>query len=82
MFETFKKESINCFELEPVYYLSTTSYSQDVMLRLKGVNLKLLLDIEKYRLVKFTIQGGDSVICRSYAEADNIFLKSRDANSH
>ena len=43
-----RNESINPFELDLVYYLSTLRYSQDAMLRFIDVNLKLISDIEKY----------------------------------
>ena len=52
----------------------------DVMLRFTNVNLKLILDIEKYRLVESLIRGGISMICKGYAEANNKFLKSYDIN--
>ena len=47
MFETFRKESINSFEFDPAYYLSTPGYSWDAMLRFTDVNVKLISDIEK-----------------------------------
>ena len=47
MFETFRKESINFFELDPAPYLSTPGYSWDVMLSFTDVDLKLISDIEK-----------------------------------
>ena len=50
MHETFRKESINCFEVNPARYLSTPGYSWDTMLRFTDVNLKLTSDIEKYSL--------------------------------
>ena len=46
MFETFMKESINSFELDPAHYLSTHCYIWDGMLRFNDVNLKLISDIE------------------------------------
>ena len=80
VFETFKKESINSFELDPAHYSSTPGYSWDAMLRFTYVNLKLISDIKKYQLVESTIMGGISMICKGYAEANNQLLKSYDAN--
>ena len=57
VFETFRKESINSFELDPPFYLSTPGYSWDGMLRFTYVNLKLISDIEKYQLVESTIRN-------------------------
>ena len=51
MFENFKKESIDSFELCPVHYLSPLAYSWDAMLRFADVNLTLISDTEKYQFV-------------------------------
>ena len=51
VFETFRKESINSFELDHAHYLSTHGYSWDTMLRFTDVNWKLILDIEKCQFV-------------------------------
>ena len=50
------------------------------MLRFTDANLKLISDIEKYQFVESAIMGGISMICKGFAEANNIFLKSYDAN--
>ena len=52
VFEIFGKESINSFELEPAYYVSTPSYSWDAMLRFTDINLKLISDIESINSLK------------------------------
>ena len=58
VFETFRKESMNSFELDPAYYLSTCSYySCNAMLRFTDANLKLLSNIEKYQFIKNTIRS-------------------------
>ena len=46
VFETFRKESINSFELNPYCYLTTTGYSWCAVLRFICVSLKLISDIE------------------------------------
>ena len=80
LFETFRKKSINSFEFDPTYYLSTPSYTWDAMLRFTDVTLKLISDIEKYKFIESTIRGGISIIYKGYAKAYNNLLKSYDAN--
>ena len=46
------------------------------MLRFADVNLKLISNVEKYQFVEIMISGDISMICKGYAEANNIFLKS------
>ena len=45
VFEIFRKQSINCIELDPAHYLSVPSHSLDVMLKFTFVNLKIISDI-------------------------------------
>ena len=78
VFESFRKESMNFCELDPAYYLSTTGYSWYAMLKFTNVDLKLFSDIEKYQLIKSTIRGSICMICKDYAEGNNIFIKSYD----
>ena len=48
------------------------------MLKFTNVDLKLFSDIEKYQLIKSTIRGSICMICKDYAEGNNIFIKSYD----
>ena len=43
VFGTFRKESTNSFELDPVNYLSTPGYRWNAMLKVTGVILKTYL---------------------------------------
>ena len=52
VFETFRKEFVNSFGLDPVQYLSLPGYSWDATLRVIDVNLKLISDMDKYQFVE------------------------------
>ena len=52
VFETFRKVSINYFQLDPAHWLSTPGFSWDAILRFTDVNFKLISDIEKYEFIK------------------------------
>ena len=78
VFETFRKESIKPFELDPAHYLSTFGDSWNAMLRFTDVNLKLVSDTEKYQFIGSTIRGAISMICKGHAESNNKLLKSYD----
>ena len=80
VFETFRKESMNSFELDSFWYLYFPGYSWDAMLTFKNINLKLISNTEKYQFIEITIRGGISMICKSYAEANYNFLKSYVTN--
>ena len=80
VFGNFRKESINSFELDPAYYLSTPGYCWDAMLRFTNVNSKIISDTKKYQFVESMTRGGISMICNGYAEANNKLLKSYHSN--
>ena len=52
-----EKESINSFELDSAYYLSTPDYIWDALLRSSGFNLRLISVIEKHQLIESTVSG-------------------------
>ena len=76
VFETFRNECINSFELDPAYYLLTPGYSWDAMLRFTDVTLKLIWYIENYQFLESTQKVGISMIFKGYIKANNKFLKS------
>ena len=51
------------------------------MLRFADVNLNLISDVEKYKLVESRISGNIYIVCKSYAKANNKFLKSYDSTN-
>ena len=65
-----------------VYYsfFIIPGYIWDTMSRFTNVNLKLILDIEKYQYIGRAIRAGISMIFKGYTEVNNNFLKSYDAN--
>ena len=79
--EIVRKKPKKYLQLDPTYHLSTHGYSWDAMLRFADVNLKLISDIEKYNFNESKIRVDISIICEDLAEANNIFLKSYDANN-
>ena len=79
VFETFRKESINSFELGPTYCLSAPRYTWDAIERLTCVRLNLIADIEKYQLIESMTREVISVISDCYTEA-NKFLKLYNPN--
>ena len=56
-FETFRKESMNSFELDFAHYLSTLGYSWDAMLSFSDLNLRLLSVIGKYQFIESTLRS-------------------------
>ena len=57
VFQNFKNQIINSFELDPTHYLFTSGYSCDAMLRFTGVSFKIISDVENYQLIECMIRG-------------------------
>ena len=75
-FETFRKESMNSFELDSAYYLSTPDYIWDALLRSSGFNLRLISVIGKHQFIESTLRSCIYLTFKEYAEASNKFSKS------
>ena len=73
VFENFKKESLNLFELDSAHYSSTPGCSWYATLRFTDVNLKLISNTDRYQFIDNTIRAGIFMICKGYAEANNEF---------
>ena len=56
-FETFRKESVNSYELDSSHYLTTLGIRWDSMLRFSDFNSKLISVIEKHQFIKSTLRG-------------------------
>ena len=56
-FEFFRKNSHQIYKLDPAHYMTLASYSWDCMLRITGVKMKLIKDIEMYTFVESAKRG-------------------------
>lgn len=78
VFEKFRGMSLNFYNLDPCYYVSSPSLSWDAMLLYTGVKLDLISDIEIYQMLEKGIRGGLAQCSLRYAKANNKFLADYD----
>ena len=52
VFENFRKTCLENIELDPVHYFTTPSLSWDVVLKMTGIKLELINDIDQYQFIK------------------------------
>ena len=71
IFENFRKTCLENIELDPVHYFTTPSLSWDVVLKMTGIKLELINDIDQYQFIKKGMHGGTSYIAHRYGEANN-----------
>ena len=69
VFEKFIDTCLKFYKLDPSHYFSSTGLSWDVMLKMTGVKLEKVLDIDMYLFIEKELRGGISYIAKRYAKA-------------
>ena len=78
VFEKFIDTSLEFYRLHPCHYFSSPELSWDAMLKMTGVKLEKISNIEKYLLFEEVLKGGVSYITKRYAKANNKYMKNYD----
>ena len=78
VFENFRKMSQQTYKLDPAHYYTAPGLSWDSMLKMTGVELELISDLDMYLMVESGIRGGVSMITKKYAEANNPYTPGFD----
>ena len=80
VFENFRKICLNAYKLDPAHYYTAPGLAWDAMLRMTGIKLELITDIDMYLLVESGIRGGISMISNKYAKANNPYTPDYNPN--
>lgn len=81
IFEEFRKLSLERFGLEVCHYYTIAGFAWDAMLRMTGITLDLLTDIEMIDFINKGIRGGVVQLNIKEAIANNKDLNDFDPNS-
>lgn len=79
VFENFRKTRLENIELDPAHYLTSPGLSWDAMLKMTGIKLELINDIDQYQFIEKGMRGGTSYIAYRYGEANNKYMSNYDA---
>ena len=77
VFENFRESSLKYHKLDPAHYFTAPGWSWDASLKMTGVNLELLSDINMLLLFEEGIRGGISMISNRYGRANNKYMGKR-----
>ena len=80
VFEKFINICIEYYELDPCHYFSIPGLAWDAMLKMTGVKLRLIDDIDKHLFIERGMRGGVSCITKRYCKANNKYVKDYDSN--
>ena len=75
VFEKFRDICLKNYGLDPVYYYTAPGLAWDAMLKMTGVNLELLNDVDMLLMIEKGIRGGISIISNRYGKANNKYMK-------
>ena len=67
------------YKLDPCHYFSSPGLSWDAMLKMTGVKLEQILDIDKYLFIKKRLRGAVSYNAKRYAKANNKYVNGYDS---
>ena len=77
-FERLIDTCLKFYGLDPCHYFSSPGMSWDVILKLTGVKLEKISDIDKYLFIEKGLRGGISYIAKRYAKANNKYMNDYD----
>ena len=78
IFENFREQYLHTYGLDPAHYVSLPSSSWDAKLKMTGVRLDLLSDVDMLNFIEKGMRGGISTITHRYALANNKYMKNYD----
>ena len=74
VFESFRNICIKNYKLDPAHYYTAPGLAWDACLKMSGVKLELLSDIDMLLMVEKGIRGGVSMISNRYGKANNMYM--------
>ena len=80
VFEKFIKTFLDYYGLDPCHYFSSPGLSWDAMLKVTGIKLDLISDIDMNLFIEKRMVGGISYIAKRYSKANNKYMKCYDSS--
>ena len=78
-FEKFIDTCLKYYGLDPCHYFSSPGLSWDAMLKMTGVKLEKISDIDKYLFIEKGTREGISYIAKRYAKANSKYMNDYDS---
>ena len=74
-FENFRKTYHQYYKLDPCHYFTSPALSWDAMLKMTGIKLELMVDVDMFQFIEKGLRGGISYIANQHGEANNEYMK-------
>ena len=79
VFEKFIATCLKCYGLDPCHYCNSLRLSWDAVVKMTGVKLEKISDINKYLYIEKGLRGVISYIAERYVKANNKYMNEHDA---
>ena len=76
--ENFRKTCLTYYKLDPLHYITSPGLAWDAMLKMTGINLELITDIDMQLFIEKGLRGGISYIAHRHAKANNKYTRNYD----
>ena len=81
VFENFRGACKQYYKLDPCHYFTSPGLAWDAMLKMTGVQLELISDVDMFQFIEKGLRGGISNITHRHGVANNKYMSSYDEKS-
>ena len=75
VFEKFIGTCLRFYELDPCHYFCSPGLSWDAILKMAGVKLEKIFDIDMYLFIEKGLRGGITYIAKRYSKTNSKYVK-------
>ena len=79
-FEKFISTGLDYIRLDPSHYFSSPGLSWDAMLKMTGIELELVADIDMHSFIEKGMKEGISYIAKRHSKINNKYIKCYDSS--